>query len=196
MRTTKAGRWLSAFLIVSIALTLVAGGCYRAAPTVSEQPAPTPTPAPTSTPTPTPEPTPIPTPTPAAAVMEVSVTARYASFQPSIITVAKGQTVKLTLTSRDIGHTLTIDELGINIAVGARQTVTKEVTVEKAGTFTFYCAVPGHRRAGLEGTLKVTNGGASQAPNLTPSPAPTPTPTPAPAPTPTDNTSGGGSYDY
>ncbi len=62
----------------------------------------------------------------------------------------------LTLTSLDTSHTFTIDELGINISVGAGLTVTREFKVDKAGTFAFYCAVPGHRDAGMEGTLEVT----------------------------------------
>ncbi|MBI2288107.1 MAG: cupredoxin domain-containing protein [Chloroflexi bacterium] len=103
------------------------------------------------------------------------------------MTVAKGKTVKFTITSRDTSHTFTIAELGINIAVDAGQTVTRELKVEKAGTFAFYCAVPGHRSAGMAGTLTVTNGEASQAP--------TPAPTPAP-PASTDNASDGGGYDY
>jgi nitrite reductase (NO-forming) len=88
--------------------------------------------------------------------MEITVTAKFATFEPATITVAKGQTVKLTVTSTDTRHTFTIDELGIDIAVGAGQTATKEFTVEQAGTFAFYCAVPGHRGAGMEGTLKAT----------------------------------------
>jgi nitrite reductase (NO-forming) len=70
--------------------------------------------------------------------------------------VAKGKTVKITISSKDIAHTFTIDELGINIPVGGGLTVTSEIKVDKAGIFTFYCAVPGHRDAGMEGTLEVT----------------------------------------
>jgi heme/copper-type cytochrome/quinol oxidase subunit 2 len=74
-----------------------------------------------------------------------------------MITVAKGQTVKLTVTSTGGSHTFTIDELGINIAVSSGQTTTEEFTVEKAGTFYFYCAVPGHLDAGMVGTLEATD---------------------------------------
>ena len=156
------------------------------APTTTPTLTPTPTPAPATAPTPAPIPNPTPTPTPTTpvAVMEVTVTARYATFQPTTLTVAKGQTVKLTITSRDTPHTFTIDELGINFAVGAGQTVTKEFTVEKAGIFTFYCAVAGHRSAGMVGTLTVTE--------QTGQPPPAPEPTPTPTSTPRE--SGGGDY--
>lgn len=97
-----------------------------------------------------------PPPPPDATAVEITVSAKFATFQPSTITVAKGQTVKLTIASTDIGHTFTINELGINVSVGAGQTVTREFTVEEAGTFAFYCAVPGHRGAGMEGTFNAT----------------------------------------
>ncbi len=97
-----------------------------------------------------------PTTTPEATEIEIKVMAKYASFQPSTVTVPMGQMVKVTITSMDISHTFTIDELGINIAVGAGQTVTKMFTPEKMGSFAFYCAVPGHRGAGMEGTIEVT----------------------------------------
>lgn len=113
-------------------------------------------PAPSPPPTPEPTPTPAPTPTPEVAGIEVVVTARFATYQPLIITVAKGQTVKLTITSTDASRTFTVDELGINVAVGVGETATKEFTVEKTGTPNFYCAVPGYRSAGMEGTLEAT----------------------------------------
>ncbi|MFQ5876005.1 MAG: cupredoxin domain-containing protein [Dehalococcoidia bacterium] len=101
-------------------------------------------------------PKPTATPTPAVTKPgEAVVIATYPAFHPSAITVVKGETIHLKITSTDRSHTFTIDELGINISVDAGQTVTKEIKVDKAGTFTFYCAVPGHRGAGMEGTLSV-----------------------------------------
>jgi plastocyanin len=38
--------------------------------------------------------------------------------------------------------------------VGGSKTVTLPL---KAGTYTFYCSVPGHRQAGMEGTLTVSS---------------------------------------
>ncbi len=95
-------------------------------------------------------------PPPEDGTIEIAITAKFATFEPSTITVAKGQIVKLTITSTDISHTFTIDELGINVAVGSGQTVTKEFIVEEAGTFAFYCAVGNHRSAGMEGTFETT----------------------------------------
>ncbi|MFQ5859940.1 MAG: cupredoxin domain-containing protein [Dehalococcoidia bacterium] len=95
------------------------------------------------------------TPPSEAAQGEVTVTATYPRFQPTSITVAPGETIRLNLTSTDTSHTFTIDELGINIAVSGGQTIVEEMRVEQAGTFTFYCTVPGHRGAGMVGTLEV-----------------------------------------
>ena len=53
---------------------------------------------------------------------------------------------------------MTIAQAGT--VVGATPTFTggsKSLTLTlKPGTYTFYCSVPGHRQAGMEGTLKVS----------------------------------------
>jgi len=54
-------------------------------------------------------------------------------------------------------HDFTIDELGVKVALGASETV--EATFDaKPGIYTFYCSIPGHREAGMEGTLTVLPG--------------------------------------
>lgn len=77
-------------------------------------------------------------------VKKVSVRVRGGSFQPASISVLECQTVRLTLLSLDTSHILTIDELGVSIPAGPAQTVVQEFTAMKAGTFSFYCTVPGH----------------------------------------------------
>ncbi len=83
-------------------------------------------------------------------VKKVSVRLRHGSFQPASISVLEGQTVRLTLLSLDTSHILNIDELGVSIPVAPAQTVVREFTVMKVGTYLFYCTVPGHRRAGMQ----------------------------------------------
>lgn len=78
-------------------------------------------------------------------------------FQPDRLTAAAGA-VTVTLTSEPaVNHTFVIEELGDVEVVAAEpgQAATGTVDLE-AGTYTFYCSVPGHREAGMEGTMTVT----------------------------------------
>jgi nitrite reductase (NO-forming) len=46
-----------------------------------------------------------------------------------------------------------------NIAPGG--TATLKVNATKAGKYTFFCPIPGHRQAGMQGTLVVGSASAS-----------------------------------
>lgn len=54
-----------------------------------------------------------------------------------------------------IEHDFTIDEANLLIAVPATETGSGTFSLP-AGTYTFYCSVPGHQQAGMEGTLTVS----------------------------------------
>ncbi len=77
---------------------------------------------------------------------------RYA-FTPSEITVKKGETMKLELTSDDVTHGLVIKDLGINqmIKKGTRAEVT--FTPQKAGDYQGQC---GHFCGSGHGKMKFT----------------------------------------
>lgn len=116
------------------------------------EPVATPTPLPTKTPAPEPAATPTPTPAPemqvTGEVREYEIEARQFAFIPSNITVNKGDTVKLRITSVDVPHGFVIDKLGISKKLPPGETVEIEFVADKEGNFSFYCSVPcgeGHR---------------------------------------------------
>lgn len=80
-------------------------------------------------------------------------------FTKSSLTAEAGKvTIRFTNNS-SVAHNLTIQQASSGSMVGATPTVTggtKTLTVTlKAGTYTFFCSVPGHRDAGMKGTLSV-----------------------------------------
>src|SRR5262249_27451746 len=71
---------------------------------------------------------------------------------------AKAGAVAISLAnSSPLEHNVTVEEGGRGIGgtptfKGGTRTVTLNL---KPGTYTFYCSVPGHRQAGMEGALRV-----------------------------------------
>jgi plastocyanin len=85
----------------------------------------------------------------------IEVTATSFEFDPSEITVAAGEDVAIVLTSDDLLHDFTIDELDAHVAADADETNEGGLRADEPGRYTFYCTVAGHRAAGMEGTLVV-----------------------------------------
>jgi cytochrome c oxidase subunit II len=86
---------------------------------------------------------------------EIAVTADDLAFDPDEITVQSGEDIAIVLTSVDILHDFTIDELDAHVAADRGETATGGFHAEEPGRYTFYCDVTGHREAGMEGTLVV-----------------------------------------
>ena len=85
----------------------------------------------------------------------IEVTARSFEFDPAGITVTAGEDVAIVLTSEDLLHDFTIDELDAHVAADADETNEGGLRADEPGRYTFYCTVEGHRDAGMEGTLVV-----------------------------------------
>lgn len=74
----------------------------------------------------------------------------------SIVEIATlGEVIEETAETGDheMGHVA--EEPDVHVAAHAGDSNTIEFTPAAAGQYTFYCTVPGHREAGMEGTLTV-----------------------------------------
>jgi uncharacterized cupredoxin-like copper-binding protein len=74
-------------------------------------------------------------------------------FKPKNLSVKVNQPVKVNYTNKG-GHSFSIDELSVNVALTAASG-SFTFTPKKTGTFPLYCNVPGHKQAGMVGTLTV-----------------------------------------
>jgi len=75
-----------------------------------------------------------------AEVRQFTMTARRYQFDPSVITVKKGQLVRLIITAADRNHGFKLEEFGINQLLKKNQPAIIEFTASKAGTFIFRCS--------------------------------------------------------
>jgi probable HAF family extracellular repeat protein len=106
-----------------------------------------------------------PTPSPAAAngtgssAVELDVELADIQFVPTELSVPAGSTVILNLTNTGVGtHDFVIDALGVSSGeiAGGKQGQVTFTAPDEPGEFQFYCSVPGHKEAGMVGTLTVT----------------------------------------
>jgi cytochrome c oxidase subunit 2 len=85
----------------------------------------------------------------------IEVTARSFEFDPDEITVTAGEDVAIVLTSTDLLHDFTIDELDAHVAAEPGDAAEGGLRADEPGRYTYYCTVTGHREAGMEGSLVV-----------------------------------------
>ncbi len=94
--------------------------------------------------------------TPTGEVREFEMTAKQFEFVPNTITVNKGDTVKLHITSTDVTHGFALPDFGVSETLAPGQDVHVEFVADKTGTFTFSCNVYcGTGHTGMSGQLIV-----------------------------------------
>lgn len=87
---------------------------------------------------------------------EIQMTAKKFEFTPGVITVEKGEHVKLTITALDRDHGFALTAFGIRQRLPKGVPTTIEFDADKVGTFPFHCSVfcgIGHHH--MKGTLVV-----------------------------------------
>src|SRR5437773_4979277 len=90
------------------------------------------------------------------ATHEIHVTAKKYEFNPNMITVRKGEHVKLVITATDRDHGFKLDAFKINQHLKKGEPATVEFDAKNAGEFPFQCSVicgMGHHR--MKGKLVV-----------------------------------------
>jgi nitrite reductase (NO-forming) len=101
---------------------------------------------------------------------QVAVTATEFKFSPTSFQVPVGQKISFTLqNSGVVEHDLTVLNTPFALHTSPGQSATGEYTFDKPGVLDFICSVPGHKDAGMKGTLTVVDpsapGVASAAPS-------------------------------
>jgi heme/copper-type cytochrome/quinol oxidase subunit 2 len=77
-------------------------------------------------------------------------------YEPLSVTLEAGRETILELRNPDSRtHTLTVNELSLQMVARAGETVRLPVLPQRTGSFVMYCSVPGHRAAGHQGRLIV-----------------------------------------
>jgi plastocyanin len=94
--------------------------------------------------------------TPPAAATEINVEGREFFFAPSELSASAGE-IKVTLTNAGIiEHDFHIDAIPTAHVLSDPGEANEVTFTAEAGVYEFYCTIPGHREAGMVGTLTVT----------------------------------------
>jgi uncharacterized cupredoxin-like copper-binding protein len=86
---------------------------------------------------------------------DITVTAKEFRFDPAELTIDAGKPVVVAVQNiGSIPHDLTVKDK-FKLTVANDRTGQKTLMVAKAGSYEFYCSLPGHKSAGMHGTLTV-----------------------------------------
>jgi plastocyanin len=106
-----------------------------------------------------------PTTAPAGGATELAIGVQGSTlkFDKETLTVKAGEKVKITFsnTGSTLNHSFVIDNPAVSIpadkvvGLAANATGSAEFTAPAAGSYDYYCGVPGHKEAGMVGKLTV-----------------------------------------
>jgi uncharacterized membrane protein YhaH (DUF805 family)/plastocyanin len=85
-----------------------------------------------------------------------TLVAEGTKYLSATYSIGTSDVMGLFVENRDsFGHSFDIDALSIHVQVPANSTVALSIKPTGAGSLEFYCAIPGHRDAGMAGTIDV-----------------------------------------
>lgn len=88
---------------------------------------------------------------------EIAVMGEDFSFSPDEISVQAGEDVAIALTAEDVEHDVTVKGVGHVVHANKGQTEAGGLRIDEPGTYAFWCSVPGHKQAGMTGTITVVS---------------------------------------
>lgn len=89
--------------------------------------------------------------------VEVRIVSTEFRFSPAAVSVDAGRAVTLVLdnSGAETEHGLSLPALGFRLQASAGEIARKTFAFDKPGKYEFECDLPGHREAGMKGTLIV-----------------------------------------
>ena len=134
-----------ALLVLALGAVLLAAGCGGGSSSSSSAPAAT---------------TPMSSSGGAAQTVEIDVAQTGLAYTTTTATAKAGTVTLKSMNPQSIEHVISIESSDGSINQKGNLVANgdvSEVTVDlKPGTYTFYCSVPGHKEAGMSGTLTVS----------------------------------------
>lgn len=92
----------------------------------------------------------------AEATTTTTVEAKDTKFGTTALAARAGETLGIVLINRDsFPHSFDVDALNIHVQLPANSTSVAAIAPTAAGPLEFYCGVPGHKEAGMVGTIGV-----------------------------------------
>ncbi|MFO7590389.1 MAG: cupredoxin domain-containing protein [Acidimicrobiia bacterium] len=92
---------------------------------------------------------------PTSDARAIEVEASNFAFDPDTLRADVGEELAISLRSVDSPHDFAIEGLGRVVDVAGDETRVERMRIDEAGKYVFYCTIPGHRAAGMEGTITV-----------------------------------------
>jgi uncharacterized cupredoxin-like copper-binding protein len=84
----------------------------------------------------------------------LEVTATEMMYDPSAVAVEAGEVEVVLHNEGGLLHDIRIGDEPIALEANPGDTATEQIPLE-AGSYEFFCSLPGHREAGMEGVLEV-----------------------------------------